>query len=75
MSEYHGLAVTALRNTGRRIDDEVLAHIWPSHHENVHFYGTHTVDIAAELATLDTDRLPAPAPAPRRPRIAAHYPR
>jgi TnpA family transposase len=26
MSEYHGLAVTALRATGRRIDDEVLAH-------------------------------------------------
>jgi hypothetical protein len=45
--------VTALRTTGRRIDDEVLAHIWPSHHENVHFYGTHTVDIATELPTLD----------------------
>jgi TnpA family transposase len=40
MSEYHGLAVTTLRQAGRRIDDEVLAHIWPSHHENVHFYGS-----------------------------------
>jgi hypothetical protein len=55
MTEYHGLAVTTLRETGRRIDDEVLAHIWPNHHENVHFYGTHSVDIAAELATLDTN--------------------
>lgn len=55
MAEYHGLAVTALRDTGRRIDQEVLAHIWPSHHENVHFYGTHSVDIDSELASLDTD--------------------
>ncbi|MGH3609362.1 MAG: Tn3 family transposase, partial [Pseudonocardiaceae bacterium] len=53
MTEYQGLATTALRTGGRRIDDEVLAHIWPTHHENIHFYGTHTVDIAAELATLD----------------------
>jgi Tn3 transposase DDE domain len=30
MSEYHGLAVTALRTRGRRINDEVLAHIWPA---------------------------------------------
>jgi TnpA family transposase len=68
MTEYHGLAITALRQTGRRIDDEVLAHIWPTHHENIHFYGTHTVDIAAELASLDatgyrplrTPRVPEP---------------
>ena len=31
------------------------AHIWPTHHENVHFYGTHSVDIDGELAQLDTD--------------------
>ena len=37
------------------VDDEVLAHIWPTHHENVHFYGTHSVDIDGELAQLDTD--------------------
>jgi hypothetical protein len=24
-------------------------------HENIHFHGTHTVDIAAELATLDAN--------------------
>ncbi|CAO5178934.1 hypothetical protein FAIPA1_430002 [Frankia sp. AiPs1] len=34
--------MAALRRTGRDVDDEVLAHIWPTHHENVHFYGTHT---------------------------------
>ncbi|GIG63535.1 hypothetical protein Lfu02_79070 [Longispora fulva] len=55
MTEYHGLAVTALRTAGRHIDAEILAHIWPTHHENVHFYGTHTIDLAGELAQLDHD--------------------
>ncbi len=54
-TEYHGLAVTALRRAGRDIDDAVLAHIWPTHHENVHFYGTHSVDVDGELAKLDSD--------------------
>lgn len=45
----------ALRRTGRDVDDEVLAHIWPAQHENVHFDGTHSVDIDGELAQLDTD--------------------
>nr|WP_243710375.1 Tn3 family transposase [Micromonospora sp. KC213] len=54
-TEYHGLGVAALRRGGRDVDDEVLAHIWPTHHENVHFYGTHSVDIDGELAQLDTD--------------------
>ncbi len=40
---------------GRPIDEEVLVHIWPSHHANVNFYGTHSVDIDSELAKLDTD--------------------
>jgi TnpA family transposase len=53
-TEYHGLGVAALRRTGRQVDDEVPAHIWPTHHENVHFYGTHSVDIDGELAQLDT---------------------
>ena len=35
-TEYNGLAVTALRRTGLDIDDAVLAHIWPAHHENIH---------------------------------------
>lgn len=30
-----------------------MAHIWPTHYENVHFYGTHSVDIDGELAQLD----------------------
>jgi hypothetical protein len=54
-TEYHGLAVGALRAGGRQVDDEVLAHIWPTHHENVHFYGTRSVDIDGELAQLDAD--------------------
>jgi TnpA family transposase len=54
-TEYHGRAVDTLRAQGREIDDELLAHIWPTHHANVHFYGTHTVDIDGELAKLDTD--------------------
>ncbi len=54
-TEYHGLAVAALRRAGRHIDDAVLAHIWPTHHENVHFYGTHSVDVDGELAKLDAD--------------------
>jgi len=48
-------AVGALRPGGRVVDDEVLAHIWPTHHENVPFYGAHSVDIDGELAQLDDD--------------------
>ena len=54
-TEYHGRAVDTLRGQGRQIDSELLAHIWPTHHANVHFYGTHTVDIVGELAKLDAD--------------------
>ncbi|MEU6076046.1 hypothetical protein [Micromonospora sp. NPDC047074] len=46
--------MAALCRTGRDVDDEVLAHIWPTHHENVHLYGTHSVDIDGELVQLDT---------------------
>ncbi len=66
-TEYHGLAVAALRRGGRHIDDAVLAHIWPTHHENVHFYGTHSVDVDGKLAKLDPDGyrpLRASGPAP-----------
>jgi TnpA family transposase len=66
-TEYYGLAIAALRRGGRVVDEEVLAHLWPSHHENVHFYGTHTVDVDRELAKLDADGyrpLRAPAPTP-----------
>ena len=54
-TEYHGLAITALRRAGRDIDGAMLAHIWPTHHENVHFYGAHSVDVDGELAKLDSD--------------------
>ena len=54
-TEYYGLAVTALRRAGRDIDGAMLAHIWPTHHENVHFYGAHSVDVDGELAKLDSD--------------------
>jgi TnpA family transposase len=69
-TEYYGLAIAALRSAGRRIDDDVLAHVWPSHHENVNFYGTHSVDVAGELAKLDADgyrplRSRAPTSVPR----------
>jgi hypothetical protein len=53
-SSTNGLAVTALRRAGQDIDDAVLAHIWP-HHENIHFYGTHSVDIDGEPAKLGSD--------------------
>ena len=48
-------AAAALRHAGRDIEDAVLAHIWPTHHENVHFYGTHSVDVDGEFAKLDAD--------------------
>ena len=54
-TEYHGLGVAALRRDGQHVDREVLAHIWPTHHENVHFYSTHSVDIDGELAKLGAD--------------------
>jgi hypothetical protein len=54
-TEYHGLAVTALRRAGRDIDNAVLARIWPTRHENARFYGAHSVGIDGELAMLDAD--------------------
>ncbi|WP_103380672.1 Tn3 family transposase [Pseudonocardia dioxanivorans] len=51
-TEYYGLAVESLRRSGRRIDDEVLAHISPAHSENINFFGAIEVDIEGELAQL-----------------------
>ncbi len=53
MTEYLGLAVDQLRGQGRRVDEELLAHISPAHSENIGLFGTITVDIDAELAQLD----------------------
>lgn len=51
--EYYGLALDSLRRSGRRVDDEVLAHVSPAHSENINFFGTIDVDIDGELAQLD----------------------
>ncbi|WP_207756981.1 Tn3 family transposase [Nonomuraea cypriaca] len=51
-TEYYGLAVESMRRAGRRIDDEVLAHISPAHSENINFFGASEVDIEGELAQL-----------------------
>jgi len=48
-AEYLGLAVAELRSGGRRIDDEVLAHVSPAHNENIGFYGTFS-EVASEPA-------------------------
>jgi hypothetical protein len=49
-----GLVWARSRSTGpgRRIDDEVLAHIFPAHSENINFFGAIEVDIEGELAQL-----------------------
>ena len=39
-----------MRAAGRRVDDEVLAHISPAHSENINFFGS--IDIDGELAQL-----------------------
>lgn len=41
-----------LATLGRRLDDEVSAHISPAHSENINFIGAIEVDIGAELAQL-----------------------
>jgi hypothetical protein len=46
------VAVSNLRRSGRRIDDEVLTHISPAHSEDIDFFGAIEVDIDAELAAL-----------------------
>ncbi|MEG8179758.1 Tn3 family transposase [Nocardia terpenica] len=51
-TEYFGLAVEQMRREGRRVDDEVLAHVSPAHSENINFFGAIEVDIDAELAQL-----------------------
>ncbi len=41
-----------MRAAGRRIDDEVSAHISPAQSENINFFGSIDVDIEGELAQL-----------------------
>lgn len=51
-TEYYGLAVEQMRAAGRRIDDEVLAHISPAHSENINFFGAIEVDIDGTVISL-----------------------
>lgn len=51
-TEYYGRATAALARRGHPVDDSLLAHVWPSHYENVNFYGSHTIDIDGVLAQL-----------------------
>ncbi|MDJ0418584.1 Tn3 family transposase [Rhodococcus opacus] len=51
-TEYYGLALESMRAAGRRVDDEVLAHISPAHNANITFFGSIDVDIEGELAQL-----------------------
>jgi TnpA family transposase len=51
-TEYYGLAVDSMRRSGRRVDDEVLAHVSPAHSENINFFGAIDVDVDGELAQL-----------------------
>ena len=46
------LAVEQMRRPGRRIDEDVLAHISPAHSANINFFGAIEVDIEGELAQL-----------------------
>ena len=63
-TEYYTRALDVLRAAGRTIDATHLAHIWPTHHANISFYGVHHVDIDAELATLtNAGYRPLPTPA------------
>ncbi|MFE5549119.1 Tn3 family transposase [Streptomyces sp. NPDC056534] len=52
-TEYMGLAVDQLREAGREVDAEVLAHISPARSSAVNYYGSITVDYERELAQLD----------------------
>lgn len=48
-TEYYGLAVEPMHQAGRRVDDEVLAHISPVHSENINFFGAIDVDFEGGL--------------------------
>ncbi|WP_409475126.1 hypothetical protein [Streptomyces sp. HC307] len=50
---HMGLAVDQLREAGRKVDAQVLAHISPARSSAVNYYGSITVDYERELAQLD----------------------
>ncbi len=51
--DLQGLAAWPSRCAGRA--GTLTTRSWPTHHESVHFYGTHSVDADGELAKLDAD--------------------
>ena len=57
-----------LRGQGRRIDEDLLAHISPAHNQNIGLFSTITVDIEAERAQLAP---PATATTRQSPVMAA----
>ncbi len=78
-TEYLGLAVAELRSGGRRIDDEVLAHVSPAHNENIGFYGTFSFGWppSSPSSSTVTDRCARQADEPvapeAQPRVTARY--
>ncbi|MFD5648226.1 Tn3 family transposase [Streptomyces sp. NPDC127039] len=52
-TEYMGLAVDELRDAGREVGAELLAHVCPARSSAVNYYGSITVDYERELAQLD----------------------
>lgn len=60
-TEYAGLGVAAPRRADRQFDDEILAHIWPTHHETctstAPIRSTWTVNSPSSIPRLPTLRL------------------
>ena len=57
VAEFGGLAGDqgTFAAAGAADVDDVLVHIWPSRHEDAHFYATHSVDVDGVLAKLGAD--------------------
>jgi len=52
---YRGRANILKRPNRLNVRSGSVAGPPPTHHENIHFYGTHSVDVAGELAKLGSD--------------------
>jgi TnpA family transposase len=68
-TEYYGLAVAQLRAEGRRVDDELLAHISPAHSENANFLRGHP-GRRRRRARQARPRWPPSAPSPAPPALS-----
>jgi len=67
-AEYLGMAVDQLRGRGRRVDEELLAHISPAHSDNIGLFGTITVDVDHETRPPRPGRPVPGVPSPAAPR-------